>query len=215
MSRLGIGPGRTVVDLAAGTGKLTRLLVPTGATVVAVEPLASMREQLGAAVPGVDVLKGTAEAIPLGDASTDAVTVAQAFHWFRADEALAELARVLRPGGGLGLVWNERDESVPWVAEMSRIMHRDRCIPYDPTADWAATVAASGAFTPLEHTQLGHEQIVDADGVVARALSSSYVAVATPEEKERTAAELRALVATFDEPFPLPYVTDVFTCRRR
>src|SRR5436190_13208524 len=96
----GIGPGRRVCDLAAGTGKLTRLLVATGADVVAVEPVPGMREQLSEVLPEIEVLDGTAEAIPLDDGSLDVVTVAQAFHWFNFDEALAEIRRVLRPGGG-------------------------------------------------------------------------------------------------------------------
>jgi SAM-dependent methyltransferase len=151
----------------------------------------------------------------LGDATVDAVTVAQAFHWFRAEEALAEIARVLKPGGGLGLVWNERDESVPWVAEMSRLMHWDRCMPYDPTTDWAAVLGASGDFGDVGRARLPHEQVLDADGLVARALSSSYLASAPPEDQAAVAGGLRALVAGFDEPFALPYVTDVQWCRRR
>jgi SAM-dependent methyltransferase len=106
--RLGLGPGRVVVDLAAGTGKLARQLVPSGARVVAVEPLAEMRSLIPA---GIEVLDGTAEAIPLPDASGDAVTVAQAFHWFDAQAALREIERVLRPGGLLALVSNRRDPS--------------------------------------------------------------------------------------------------------
>ena len=107
--RLGIGPGRDVLDLAAGTGKLTRQLVPLGACIVAVEPIDAMRAQLERVVPGVEAVAGTAEAIPLPDASVDAVTCAQAAHWFRADEAAREIRRVLRPGGGLALLWNVRD----------------------------------------------------------------------------------------------------------
>ena len=114
---LAIGPASTVVDLGAGTGKLTRLLVPTGARVVAVEPLAGMRAELATAVRGVEVLDGTAEAMPLGDGRADAVVAAQAFHWFADHQSLSEIHRVLRPGGGLGLVWNVRDQSVPgWPA---------------------------------------------------------------------------------------------------
>lgn len=109
--RMGIGPGRTVLDLAAGTGKLTRDLVPSGATIVAVEPLDEMRAQLVEAVPGVETLAGTAEQIPLPDSSVDDVVCAQAFHWFDADRALAEIHRVLRAGGALGLIWNSRDLS--------------------------------------------------------------------------------------------------------
>jgi SAM-dependent methyltransferase len=108
VERLGLGPGRVVVDLAAGTGKLARQLVPSGARVVAVEPLAEMRSLIPA---GIDVLDGTAEAIPLPDDFADAVTVAQAFHWFEAEAALREIERVLRPGGLLALVSNRREPS--------------------------------------------------------------------------------------------------------
>jgi SAM-dependent methyltransferase len=210
----GIAPGDRVLDLAAGTGKFTRLLVAAGADVVAVEPLASMREQLAAALPGVGVLEGTAESIPGTDASVDAVTVAQAFHWFRPAEALAEIARVLRPGGRLGLVWNERDESVPWVSELSRLMHWDRCMPYDPSTDWAALVGRSGRFGPMEQARLAHEQMLDADGLVARVLTSSYLAAAPPDEQAAVGRDVRALVAGFEAPFALPYVTDVHWCTR-
>ena len=115
-----------MLDLAAGTGKLTAHLVETGAEVVAIEPVDEMRAVLERELPSVRALAGTAEAIPLDAASVDAVTVGQAFHWFRGDEALAEIHRVLRPGGGLGLVWNVRDTSVPWVARLTEIMEPHR-----------------------------------------------------------------------------------------
>ena len=102
-----------MLDLAAGTGKLTRQLVPLGARVVAVEPIDAMRAELERAVPGVEALAGTAEAIPLAEQSVDAVTCAQAFHWFRPDQAVREIRRVLRPGGGLALLWNGRDLDDP------------------------------------------------------------------------------------------------------
>src|SRR2546423_11287143 len=104
VERLGLHPARTVLDLAAGTGKLTRLLVPSGANVIAVEPVLEMRTELERRVPGVAALGGTAERIPLNDDHVDAVTVGQAFHWFNADAALREIQRVLRPGGGLALI---------------------------------------------------------------------------------------------------------------
>ena len=115
-------PGRTVLDLGAGTGKLTRLLLPSGATVIAVEPLDAMRDRLEAAVPDATSLDGTAEAIPLPDGWVDAVTCAQAFHWFDAPHAFEELHRVLRADGLLALLWNVRDESVTWVRAMGDIV---------------------------------------------------------------------------------------------
>jgi ubiquinone/menaquinone biosynthesis C-methylase UbiE len=213
---LGIGPGRTVVDLAAGTGKFTRLLVPSGATVVAVEPMPAMRDRLAAAVPGVDrVLDGTAESLPLPDASVDAVTVAQAFHWFDHQPALAEIARVLRPGGGLAMLWNRRDESVPWVRRMSELVrwHDHQASTYDST-DWAGIVAASGRFEPLQSARFRYEQLIDTEGLVDRALSISYVADSPAEQQAEVAAMMRDLAAGFDQPFVLPYHTLVFWCRR-
>ncbi|MDQ1430085.1 MAG: hypothetical protein QOF40_687 [Actinomycetota bacterium] len=205
---LAIGPGRDVLDLAAGTGKLTRLLVPTGARVVAVEPVASMRALLTCA----EVLDGTAEAIPLGDASVDAVVVGQAFHWFDPEPALAEIARVLRPEGALGLIWNERDERVPWVDALGRIINWQVERPYRRDRDWAAVLDSSGRFSPAQHRQLAHEQEVDADVLVDRILSTSYVATWSSDRQAAAAAEVRALVAEFPPVFRLPYVTDVFWC---
>jgi ubiquinone/menaquinone biosynthesis C-methylase UbiE len=118
---LGLGPGKTVLDLGAGTGKFIRYLKDTGARVVAVEPVDAMRAELSRRHHDVDALAGTAEAIPLPDASLDAVVCAQAFHWFATTRALPEIRRVLRVGGMLGLIWNVRDESVPWVAAVSAI----------------------------------------------------------------------------------------------
>ena len=122
--RAGPRPGRVAVDLAAGTGKLTRALLALGADLVAIEPVAGMREQLQRAVPGVTVLDGTAERMPLDDASVNAVFVAQAFHWFDVPAAAAEIHRVLAPGGGLGVVRNEWDESVDWIVEMRALTAR-------------------------------------------------------------------------------------------
>src|SRR3954463_6996445 len=113
---------RRVLDLGAGTGKLTRLLVERGLDVVAVEPLAGMRAQFARMLPGVPLLDGTAEALPLADASVDAVVLGQAWHWVDPDLASPEVARVLVPGGRLGLVWNLRDPRAAWVAELEGVI---------------------------------------------------------------------------------------------
>ncbi len=211
---LAIGPGRLVVDLAAGTGKLTRLLVPSGAEVVAIEPVTAMRQQLRMALPGVPVAAGTAEALPLGPGRVDAVTVAQAFHWFDAERALAEIARALRPGGGLGLIWNERDESVPWVKELGRAIRWDVSMPYHMGTDWRTVVDASGRFTPMGRQQFPYGQELDVDALADRVASTSYVAAMTEAERAPLLGRVRALVDGFPPRFTLPYVTETFWCRR-
>ena len=201
VDRLDLRPGRTVVDLAAGTGKLTRLLVPTGAEVIAVEPIAEMR----AKIENARVLAGTAEAIPLEDASVDAVTVAQAFHWFRADEALREIHRVLRPGGGLALVYNVRDERDPVQAAASAIMQPlEENVPRRGKRNWSEVIDASETAT------FDHAQLVDEDAFVERFTSVSFIAAASPEERAAIEEQLRALARDVGTPIRLPYVTEIY-----
>jgi SAM-dependent methyltransferase len=215
-AELGLTSSATVVDLAAGTGKLTRLLVPISAWVVAVEPVASMRAVLAELVPQATVVAAAAEALAFAGGSVDAVVVAQAFHWFRVDEALAEVARVLRPGGGMALLWNERDESVPWGAELSSLVRWDqRPVPPYEGIDWRAAVAATGDFSPMERARFAIEQQLDADILVDRVLSTSYVAAWPAPQQDRLAEGVRRLVAGFPERFVLPYRTTVYWCRRR
>ena len=207
VERLDLRPGRTVADLAAGTGKLTRLLAPTGADVIAVEPIAEMR----AKIEGARVLDGAAEAIPLADASVDAVTVAQAFHWFRAGEALVEIHRVLRPGGGLALVWNVRDERDPIHAAVSEILAPlERDTPRRHRKDWGDVIDTSGLFAPTERATFVHEQLVDEDGLVERFTSVSFVAAAPDDTRVQVERDLRAIARDLDAPIRLPYMTDVF-----
>ncbi len=217
---LGIGPASTVVDLAAGTGKLTRLLAPTGATIIAVEPVEAMRAKLVEVVPGVEVRDGTAEAMPFADATVDTVTVGQAFHWFRAAEALREIGRVLRPGGGLALIWNSRDASVPWVARLNEVIrwNKGQIPAYDSGAeDWAALVAEAGGFTPLQSTSFQHEQEMDLPLLLDRVSSTSYIAALPDDARERVLDEVRALVseAGLAERFALPHRTDLYWCTRQ
>ncbi|MGH9247069.1 MAG: class I SAM-dependent methyltransferase [Acidimicrobiales bacterium] len=212
---LAIGASSRVCDLAAATGKFTRLLVDLGADVVAVEPVAEMRAQLATVVPDLEVLAGTAEVIPLADGSADAVTVAQAFHWFDAGQALDEIHRVLRPGGGLALIWNMRDESEPWVAEMSRLTHwHDRRIPGYQTTDWKAVLAGHAGFTPVQRRHVSWAQPMTRDLLAARVRSISYVATSEPDQRQRYVDDVLGLAEDFDEPFPLPYVTVVHWCRK-
>lgn len=217
---LGIASGSLVVDVAAGTGKLTRLLVPTGAELIAVEPVAPMRERLMEILPGIRVLDATAESLPLADASADAVTVAQAFHWFDAPRAATEIARVLKPAAGLGLIWNVRDQRVGWVAELTAIMEPHRAgTPTHRNAAWRGGFAQSDRFTPLVERSFPYEQHLTPALVVDRVMSVSFIAALSAAERETVADEVRAVLAshpeTRGEDVALPHRTDVYTCARR
>jgi SAM-dependent methyltransferase len=216
-AELELGPGRRVLDLGAGTGKMTALLVATGADVVAVEPVAAMRERLMARLPTVQTLDGTAEVIPLPDGSVDAVVVAQSFHWFEAPIALAEIARILRPRGGMAVVWNSRDMRTPWVAQINELIRwNSGAIPtYDAgDEDWEEVIARCGAFSAVQLRELPYEQVVDEDTLVDRVASTSYVATMPEAERAALFAEVRAVAAGFPTTFPLPYRTFVYWCHR-
>jgi ubiquinone/menaquinone biosynthesis C-methylase UbiE len=229
---LGIGPGRRVLDLAAGTGKLTRLLAPTGADVVAVEPVPGMRARLEVAVPGVEVLDGVAEALPLADGSVDAVVCAQAWHWFDAAAALAEVRRVLRPGRaraagsgqtGLAVVFNIRDESVAWVRELTEVTEfstTNRPHHRSSRQRFAADVAADGGYGEVTLSTFRYGQVLDEDGLVDRAASQSNVASMEPGRREAILDAVRRLARTHPDlagraTFELPYETEVAICHRR
>jgi SAM-dependent methyltransferase len=215
---LALGPGRVVADVAAGTGKLTRLLRPSGATVVAVEPIPEMAGVLRRVVPGVPVGLGLAERLPLRDGSVDAVVVAEAFHWFPVDETLAEVRRVLRPGGGLALLWNRAgSEPAPWQAQLGVLLAgmRDPSVPFSgshATRDWAAEVAAAGGFTPVAPATFPHEQVAEPGEVVAGALSTSWVAIRPEDERRRFAEEVRSMLAGHGSPLAVPWRTEVHWC---
>src|SRR3954454_15994958 len=210
---LGVGPGTTVCDLAAGTGKLTRLLVSTGATVIAVEPVPGMRDELRAAVPDVEVLDGTAEAMPFPDATIDAVTVAQAFHWFRFDEALAEISRVLRPGGGLAIVFNQRDERTSWVAAMNEVIQwHTRTVARYQATDWTAVLSGAG-FGAIEYDTIEWTQPLTRDLLASRVRSVSYVADEPADVQQDYVDRVLALAEGFEDTFDLPYVTHVWSAK--
>lgn len=220
VDRLGLGPGHTLVDLAAGTGKLTRQLLATGADVIGVEPVEAMRDQFQVACPGTPVLDGTAEVIPLPDASADAVTVAQAFHWFDPAPALAEIARILRPGGHLGIVFYERDTRERWVSRLSKLIRWDERakwrVPYTVEVDWATVLAEHGPqFGPVERFDTVYRQELDAETLVARVLSTSYIARLPSEERDALARGVRELAEPLGPTFVLPYVSVGYTAQRR
>jgi SAM-dependent methyltransferase len=197
-----------VVDLGAGTGKLTRTLVGLGHRVTAIEPLDEMRAQLEIAVPGVPALSGRAESMPLPDASADVVTSAQAFHWFDHDDALPEIARVLRPGGRLSLVWNSRDDRDPWMARLSAVIGNESI----QESDVVPVLDESGLFRWVETKRFSFEQILGRDGLLDLVLSRSYLAKLPAPERDPVLAAVGAL---FDETAQdggvrLAYVTECF-----
>jgi SAM-dependent methyltransferase len=201
-----------VVDVGAGTGKLTRSLVDLGHRVVAVEPLDEMRAELIAAVPGVHALAGSAETIPLPDASADVVTSAQAFHWFDHTRALPEIARVLRPRGRLALVWNSRDDRDPWMARLSAIIGNEIVQEWDVLP----VIQQGGLFGPVERASFAFDQVLDRDGLLDLVLSRSYLAKLSPPDREPV---LDAVGALYDETagtdgVRLAYTTECFRADR-
>jgi SAM-dependent methyltransferase len=221
VEHLRIAPGARVVDLAAGTGKLTRLLAPAGADLIAAEPVAGMRDIFRASVPGGPVLASTAEQLAFRDASLDAVTVAQAFHWFDHDRAIAELARVVRPGGRVGLVWNARDRSVDWVDEVWAIMDRvEKRAPWRDHDNWRdSAFRAMPGFGPLHEGEFRHSHSVTPEGMVQRVASVSHVAVLPDPERATVLDEVRTLLAAHPgtagrDELAVPYRVDCFWFER-
>lgn len=221
VERLRVAPGRRVADVAAGTGKLTRLLVPTGAELLAVEPVAGMRATFRRLLPDVPLVAGTAEAMPLAAASLDAITVAQAWHWFDHERATAEAARVLRPGARLGLVWNARDRSEPWVDQVWSIMDRvEKRAPWRDHENWRdSAMREMPGFGELHEGEFRHVQRITPEGVVQRVASVSHVAVLPEPERELVLAEVRDLLAGHPavrgrEIVEIPYRVDCFWAER-
>ena len=207
----------TVLDLAAGTGKLTRVLVPQFRRVVAVEPLDELRALLEELVPGAEALAGEAESIPLADGSVDAVFVGEAFHWFAAPPAVAEIARVLRAGGTLVVLWNQRGGPVrPPLPEPYRRRVRERreataVWPYGGDR-WRAAVE-DGPFGVIDHLAVASEHVVDREGMLAYIRSWSWIASLPDDEREAELAALDELLP--DGPWTMPLSVDVYWTRRR
>ena len=196
---------RDVLDLGAGTGKLTARLVERVLNVVAVDPIAEMLEVLRSALPGTPALLGTAEEIPLPDNSVDAVLVAQAWHWVDPERAIPEVARVLRPGGRLGLVWNTRDERLGWVKDLGRIIGPE----HDP---FSQQVSLPAPFTDSERHQVEWTNYLTPQAVVDLVASRSYCITSPERVRSQVLDEVRELLATHPAlaqaaGVALPYVT--------
>jgi SAM-dependent methyltransferase len=209
VNSLGIDDDAHVLDLGAGTGIFTGQLIPYCAQITAVEPTAGMREILSQRLPTVNVLDGRDVAIPLDDATVDCVIVAQAFHWFDAPVALEEIHRVLVDGGRLGVLWNERDESVPWVADLGEAMRWPIHQPYEVGQDFTP-VLSSGPFVNIERKKFSHRQVLDHEGLRQRVLTTSYIAVMDGDEQRAVMREVQKVMDQLPATIELPYVTDVY-----
>ena len=202
-----------VVDLGAGTGKLTGTLVALGHRVTAVEPLAEMRAQLAERLPGVRCVEGSAEAMPLPDASADVVTVAQAFHWFDHEPALAEIARVLRPGGVLAIAWNIRDEREEWVARLSDIIGAEH-MGRDAVE---AALAVGGLFRPPACAEFRQATSLARAGLLELVRSRSHCIVRAPRERAAILEQVERLYDAHADGsgLSLPYRVECYRAERQ
>jgi SAM-dependent methyltransferase len=222
---LDLGPGKVVAEVGAGTGKFTRLLALTGARVIAVEPVAAMRARLAELLPRVEIVDGLAEATGLADGSVDAVVAAQAWHWFDPAAALAEVERITRPGGRLGLVWNTLDETVPWVGEYSSIYRQWRtdAVPGHRDGTWREFFDSVSADPARGWGRLGEEHVpnpyvTDREGVLGQALTSSVISTLDDGRRAQVRHELEAVLERHGESrgnrIEIPYVTDLYWTSR-
>ena len=205
-AEFGLRSGAVVLDLGAGTGKLSTALVAAGLDVVAVEPLASLRELLAAKIGAEHVRDGVAEAIPLGDASVDAVTIADAFHWFDQPRALEEIGRVLRPGGGMAVLSVVPDWSgASWAHELGTLVMRSR--PEHPHFDgpgWQQAVRAAGVFTTPREVRVTISQPVRTEQIADHLGSMSWIAAMPDDERVAMLETIRTLIAEGQTPAELP-----------
>jgi SAM-dependent methyltransferase len=218
-AELGLCEGCRVVDLGAGTGKLGVLVREiAGAEVIAVEPVRTMREI--AAAHGLAVLDATAESLPIEPRSVDAVLCGEAFHWFDGGRALAKLARVVRPGGGLGLIWNVHawDRGATWVKALERLLG-----PYSDrraqtrygSGRWRAAFAPDGPWSALEERSFSHRLLLAADELVAHLDSVAFVAALPDRERAQLLSQVAAVGTALEEVVAIPYRTDAYVSHCR
>ncbi|HEV3170030.1 MAG TPA: class I SAM-dependent methyltransferase [Actinocrinis sp.] len=217
---LNLGPGKQVAEVGAGTGKFTRLLALTGARVIAVEPVAAMRARLAELLPRVEIVDGLAEATGLADASVDVVVAAQAWHWFDPAAALAEVERITRPGGRLGLVWNTLDETVPWVSEYSSIyrLWRTDAVPGHRDGTWRKFFDTVQGWDSLCEEHVPNPYVTDREGVLGQALTSSMISTLDDGRRAQVRRQLEEVLERHHESrgdrIEIPYVTDLYWTSR-
>jgi SAM-dependent methyltransferase len=212
--------GKTALEIGAGTGKFTRLLAATGASVVAVEPVTAMLERLVEGLPASSALRAQAQNLPFASGAFDAVLCAQSFHWFATTAALEEIHRVLRPGGVLGLVWNIRDQSIDWVAKLTAIMapHEGDAPRYDH-GEWRHLFPARG-FGSLHERSFVHSHVGAPEQVIVeRVASVSFIAALDGSARDQVLHQVRALIAATPAlanapAVEFPYLTRAYWCRR-
>jgi SAM-dependent methyltransferase len=215
---LDAAPGRRVLDLGAGTGKLTATLLAAGADVTSVEPDPAMLAELRRTLPHVQALPGSAEAIPLPDASVDAVVAGNALHWFDMTVAGPEIDRVLKPGGVLAGLWNVLDDRVDWVAGLARVSGTAAVGPRDTPAAWRAETERMNVGEPKERAEFVHGQRRTAGSLVATLATRAGMLVMPEPEREAALDRIRDFLArrleTAEGEFTLPMLTCVLRVSR-
>ena len=213
-----LGNDRTgaVVDLGAGTGIATAALIERGVDVLAVEPVEAMRNTLRANATAATVVDGTAESIPLDDGAADAVVAAQSFHWFEHASALAEIGRVLRPGGCLVTLWNVRDETVPWMAAYTAIQDRYQGdTPRYRHMTWRRSIEDDERFRLENEIRRPNPQRSDPQHTIDRLMSTSFIAALDAPTQQQIASEVREIVADLGGRYDFPYSSEAQVWRYR
>jgi SAM-dependent methyltransferase len=220
LADLPLTQGAIVVELGAGTGKFTRLLVRHGVRVIAVEPSEPMAERIPAEVGApVEILIAAAESVPLPDGSADLVCVATAIHWFDYGPATAEMHRLIKPGGHLAIIFNRRDERVPWVAALSKMLDsHSHGAPRRSRGQWKA-ILSDPRFRLVNETSHDFAQQTTGQGIYDRVFSTSYVIALPPAEQDQVRAEVAAIIAAEPalrdaERLEFPYVSELHLLQR-
>jgi SAM-dependent methyltransferase len=207
---IGEAPG-WIADVGAGTGALSSRLAAHGHAVLAVEPLRAMLERCP---PGPVRVQAAADALPLATGSLGAVTVATAFHWFSTAEALDEIHRCLRPDGVLVLLWNDRDNDVPWVVRHTELVDAHAGdTPRFKTMRWRQVIDAHPGFREISYLERANPTPMDRDALVDRVMSTSFIGALPPEQGAKLRSEAEDLAATLPEQFDYPYITRIWAFR--